>query len=986
MLVIAAVIATSCEKEADISAIEKKATVSFNVETPQISTRAYSDGTTATVLQYAVYDEAGEELTALTKTDATIKGSTTVKLQLTTGNTYSVIFWAAAPNAPYTVDFSNKSMTVDYTAAVSNDESRDAFYAYETFVVKGSQTETIELKRPLAQLNIGTSDYEAAKAAGYVPAKSSVKVYDIYKTLDLTSGDVSDMTDVTFAENTIPAGETFPVAGHEYLAMNYVLVNEKEAIDIEFTYTDGSDAKTRTVGSVPVQRNYRTNIYGQLLTSDVDVNIEIKPGYNEPAHEADALYLAAAIGGEVTLAEDITLTEPLNIQSNMVLNMDGKTLTGAINVAEGVSLTVNNGSIENTDANTSGIVSNGNLTLNDVEITSARHALRIESGKVIINGGIYKVNPTSSKTLYALNVGDDNTEAEVIIKGGTFIGPKGTIADSGAAVAVKAGSKVTIEDGDFSGGKLNTLSSKGEMIITGGTFDQDPKAWVAEGYFSNKLAENKYLVSKLAYVSDAASLAALLTSDKEEISVVLIEDIDVAITSLGSQTSGRGEYKLGGADTKEITIDLNNKKLNITTTYWSAIGANNDNALFTIKNGTMTSTGNSAGTWNAWDLRFSNCNYVFEEVSFEKAVALDNVGKSTTMKGVTITDTHNTDTYGLWITAEGQSVTLEDCVIDMTPAEDGRGIKIDNQYVAAADEKKVTLNATNVTFKTEEKAAILVKSTAGAEINLSDVNIEAVAEDQQFAVWVDEDAAAHADKVVVNGGLKRVEGTPLASAGSQSEFTNAIADGATIMLSAGNYNMPSTGGNNITIIGDKDVVINAGASNMGNGNVTLEGVTITAGSYKGFQHSGVVTYNKVTINGQLNCYGDKDIFNDCTFNLNNSYVWTYGSKNTEFNNCVFNTTGKAILIYNEGAGACNVKVSGCTFNASTGAKAGAINNQNCAAIEIDNYAKMAHVLTTSNNTYSDNFSGEWRIKSYVAGAPVTVNGVQYTSIAVMARQ
>ena len=47
-------------------------------------------------------------------------------------------------------------MTVDYNGAASNDETRDAFYKYHTFTVKGAQTETIELRRPFAQLFGGT--------------------------------------------------------------------------------------------------------------------------------------------------------------------------------------------------------------------------------------------------------------------------------------------------------------------------------------------------------------------------------------------------------------------------------------------------------------------------------------------------------------------------------------------------------------------------------------------------------------------------------------------------------------------------------------------------------------------------------------------------------------------------------------------------------------------------------------------------------------
>ena len=73
MMAIVALFATSCQKEN----FGEETTVSFTISTPEIATRAYSDGTTATHLQYAVYDNEGKLLTDLTKTDATINGSET---------------------------------------------------------------------------------------------------------------------------------------------------------------------------------------------------------------------------------------------------------------------------------------------------------------------------------------------------------------------------------------------------------------------------------------------------------------------------------------------------------------------------------------------------------------------------------------------------------------------------------------------------------------------------------------------------------------------------------------------------------------------------------------------------------------------------------------------------------------------------------------------------------------------------------------------
>ena len=305
ILAIVAMVATSCQQEQDLAVNGGGvATVSFNVGAPQMS-RAFSDGTSATVLQYAVY-EGTTELTDLTVGEANaevINGSTTIDLQLVTGNEYTVIFWADNANAPYTVDWATGTLTVDYSNVLSNNEELDAFYAKHTFTVKGAQTETVYLKRPFAQVNIGTNDYAAAESAGYKPEYSYVKVSKIYNTLNLWNGAVSNEEEVTYKYTNIPAGETFPVTGYEYLAMNYLLIGADEStVDVEFGYGESNTAadKTRTVGSVPVQRNYRTNIYGQLLTSDVDINVVIEPTY-EGAHEADALYLAAATGGEMLL-------------------------------------------------------------------------------------------------------------------------------------------------------------------------------------------------------------------------------------------------------------------------------------------------------------------------------------------------------------------------------------------------------------------------------------------------------------------------------------------------------------------------------------------------------------------------------------------------------------------------------------------------------------------------------------------------------------
>ena len=574
MMAIAAVFATSCQKDL-VEGGEGTSTVSFSVGSPEIATRAFSDGTTATVLQYAVYDVKGNELTDLTKSVANqnaevIHGSTTVNLKLTTGNTYSVIFWAGAEESPYTVDFANKTMTVDYSAVDCNDENLDAFYKYYTFTVKGTQTETIELKRPFAQLNVGAGDYDDSKSAGYEPKYSAVTVKQIFNTLDLVEGEVSNPQDVTFNWTEVPATEAFPVAGYDYLSMNYLLVGaDKSLIEVLFSYDDTTDgdadhdiypAKTRTVGSVPVQRNYRTNIYGQLFTSDVDINVVIEPTYLEPAYEADALELIAAIGGTYNATKDIDMASTsyvyLWIDQSSVFNMNGHTLKAGD--AGNYGVVVNNGAA---------------AVLNDANIVSNGGAIAaIEGGHVIFNSGSAYVDTASTSGRYIFYLeGDGST---VTINGGDFSWDP---ADNQKRAYIYAGTGTTayVNGGNF--GKASTRSGytdgilgDGTVIIKGGTFGFDPSKWVADGYKAVKVGTTWYVVSN--------DTTMATTSDDVEAgfanggNVILAGDVTL-------------DERLNVAEGAKVNLDMNGKTITLE-------GTSADPAFYTYKGSTLTITGN----------------------------------------------------------------------------------------------------------------------------------------------------------------------------------------------------------------------------------------------------------------------------------------------------------------------------------------------------------------------------------------------------------
>ena len=321
MMVFVALIATSCQKDG-----AGDATVSFFIGTPEIATRAYSDGYTAAAndLVYAVYENENGALTKLNLDGTASFGGdlkTQIQLQLKTGKTYSIVFWAAADKAPYSVSFdqTGATMVADYSNVVSNDENLDAFFKCHTFTVSGDQTESVELRRPFAQLNIGASDYTIAATAGYAPVESKVVVKS-WNTLNLVDGSVTGDATVTFDYAAIDTNEVFPVAGNKYIAMNYLLVpTNKETVEVEFFYAEANqaNAESRKVGSVPVQRNYRTNIYGNLFTSSVEINVEIVPEYEKPDYNvfdfpANKAQMVANIQAAVANGETEVVINALN--------------------------------------------------------------------------------------------------------------------------------------------------------------------------------------------------------------------------------------------------------------------------------------------------------------------------------------------------------------------------------------------------------------------------------------------------------------------------------------------------------------------------------------------------------------------------------------------------------------------------------------------------------------------------------------------------
>ncbi|MBQ5776714.1 MAG: hypothetical protein IIW06_06975, partial [Bacteroidaceae bacterium] len=348
------------------------------------------------VLKYAVYHEVNGEMKQVReeKSAQLTNKKAHVDVRLATGKSYYVLFWAQADNAPYTLDFTNLKMNVVYADAATNykalcnDESRDAFYWFREVEVNGAATVGVTLTRPFAQLNIGTNDFD--KLDGVKADMTSVSVQGVYNTLNLVTGKVEgDAITANFALNDRPNKgltdsndenwETFPVAGYDYLAMNYLLVGDQKVVDVEFSYGVDNDVQTRTFTNIPVKANHRTNIYGALLTNNIGFDVEIEEDFDEPDEN---LYYVSVDGVHYTdFAEAVAIAlaqnKPIDFITDVKIDADN-----TITVPEGQTLTLNlNGQTlygETDDADKN----------DDNKITSADNEVMFDvRGTMNVNGG-----------------------------------------------------------------------------------------------------------------------------------------------------------------------------------------------------------------------------------------------------------------------------------------------------------------------------------------------------------------------------------------------------------------------------------------------------------------------------------------------------------------------------------------------------------------------------------------------------------------------
>ena len=286
--------------------------VSFSVQLPgngnDAVTRAATagDGTSVNrcIMEIYLNDELYSRQISTIQPDGLTVG---FDVRLVTSQTYKFVFWAdhvesvedeaIKTDLHYnTADLRNISMKGDYNGS-SKDDTRDAFFASLEKLVTNAFSESVELTRPFGQLNIKTEDLASIpnnQKEAFVPVTAGLSFKNLYTGFNAATGNLlGEPTAVAYkaASDVVDANGNLTV---DYLfapntAGGQHLVNMTLAV----YNAAGGQITTKDLNNIPVQRNYKTNVTGNLLTVDGKVNVTVAPAFSSPALSEKVIEVAS---------------------------------------------------------------------------------------------------------------------------------------------------------------------------------------------------------------------------------------------------------------------------------------------------------------------------------------------------------------------------------------------------------------------------------------------------------------------------------------------------------------------------------------------------------------------------------------------------------------------------------------------------------------------------------------------------------------------
>ena len=784
-------LATSCSNdELDVVQSGNEAQVTFSLGLEGgIATRAISDGKSADVLMYAVFDKNGERINTIQKVSKTgVTFPTTENITLAKGQTYKVAFWAQDNDCKaYTVS-DDMNVTVNYANdenKVNNDENRDAFFKTVEFTVTGSTSIDVELKRPFAQINVGVTkkDWDDAVVSGITIAQSSVVIKNAATSLNLLDGTVSGETEVSYSLANIPSDPAILKVDtdgdgekeeYNWLSMSYILPADAttgyakttlENIAFVFSPQNGNYSNiefNQGLNSVPVQRNWRTNILGKLLTGDITFNIVIDEEFED---DHNVLVPYATINGVVYSSFADAMAA---VQDGETIKLEGETTLDG--VADGYLFTID-GKKVTIDLNGYGFVAN----VPDVTKNSAIFRVAKNSELTIVGEGNVKFVTNKAPNVLAAFINNDG--GTVNLKGGNWTMTALEYPDALIPTFVDNNSNVNsatlnIYDGTYTfhrnlfrnfanAAGHNNYATVATINIYGGTFNgregdagaiwnQKPSSTTPDGagvinvmggifnnvVINNDFAENNSDAPTYLTVTTADELTQAIANATADVTIFLGDNItgnatavqkeNVKVTIIGNQKTYNGAIIVDGKSKRYTTAGLTIQNIsfsaeNISEPAYINLGkSGNDNTRYTnnvtVKDCTFSTTSRNdvvavkSYTGGDWNLNISGCTV---NEGMHSMLQVANVEKGLNIAGCKVYSKNGINLNNT------PSLEMERCTFDTK----GYAIRVG----VNGNTNNGVFNISNSTLKSDcedDDAVIILRGNmAGSTLNLTNTTV-----------------------------------------------------------------------------------------------------------------------------------------------------------------------------------------------------------------------------------------------------------------------
>ena len=413
---------------------------SFSVQLPDdgsaVVTRATGDGTTVNRCIMEIY--LNDEL--YSREVGAISGLTAqFDVRLVTSQTYKFVFWAdhvastegdaIKTDLHYaTADLRNISMIGDYNGS-SKDDTRDAFFANLEKLVTNAFSESVTLTRPFGQLNIKTEDLRSIPADyalrdDLIPTTAKLSFKNLYTGFNAATGDLLGETSAVTYENAADVVDANGNLTVDYLFAPIIPITQvtpeatapQHLVNMTLTVNNaaGNQITTKDLNNIPVQRNYQTNVTGNLLTAASKLKVTVTPAFSSPALNETVKEVATVdeVAEALKTNTNVVVTTPPTAAATISLPKYDQE-----DVAVSITLPATEQDITISYSSETGGNSNVPKALNITAPSASKIIINAEQSTVTLNGETY-TNVEATTADNTLIVGEGVTVGTLTVKKG----------------------------------------------------------------------------------------------------------------------------------------------------------------------------------------------------------------------------------------------------------------------------------------------------------------------------------------------------------------------------------------------------------------------------------------------------------------------------------------------------------------------------------------------------------------------------------------